>query len=240
ASAEATAKYFYLSIFSSAMLLYGFSFLYGMTGTTTLVSASPGVVPAIRDQLAEALAAQSHLLALGPVALVMIFAGLGFKMAAVPFHFYAPDVYQGTTNVNAGLLSVLPKIAGAVALVRVTVAVLPPGLSDFVWQLTLVLAVLTMTIGNVCALWQTNVRRMMGYSSIANAGFMLIGLTVALAMTQAGADQRALTYGGVAALVFYLVMYVFGALGTFATLAHLSSEEREISTIEQRAGTNKT
>lgn len=237
-SAEATAKYFYLSILSSAMLLYGFSFLYGMTGTTTLFGNA--AVPGIRDQLAQMVLDRSPLVMLAPLALVLIFAGLGFKMAAVPFHFYAPDVYQGTTNVNAGILAVLPKIVGAVALLRIAVVAFPADFATYAWQFAMVVAILTMTIGNICALWQTNVRRMMGYSSIAHAGYMFIGLTVALvARSQAGGDIQ-IGYGGMAALLFYLIVYAFASLGTFAALAHLSSDEREVSTVEELAGLNQS
>ena len=115
------------------------------------------------------------------LALVLIFAGLGFKIAAVPFHFYAPDVYQGTTHANAALLSVVPKAAGLVALVRIVRAghaghgAPTPGGSAWCWPS------LTMTFGNVLALWQDNLRRLLAYSSIAHAGYMLIGLAVGLA-----------------------------------------------------------
>lgn len=222
-SAEATAKYFFLSILSSALLLYGFSFLYGMAGTTSLSE--------IRVVLSAASASDDAggLSAFAPIALVLIFAGLGFRMAAVPFHFYAPDVYQGTTNVNAGLLAVAPKIAGVVALVRLTAYALPSA-SDFAWQLSMALAMITMTIGNVCALWQQNVRRLMAYSSIAHAGYMLIGLAVGLATG----------LGGVAAMLFYLLVYVFASLGTFAALAYLGSEERDVSEVEELAGLGGT
>jgi NADH-quinone oxidoreductase subunit N len=236
AGAEATAKYFFLSILASALLLYGFSFLYGMTGTTTLFNS--GDAPSIREALAEQVQSDNPLMILAPLALVLIFAGLGFRMAAVPFHFYAPDVYQGTTNVNAGILAVLPKIAGGVLLLRLAAVALPPSMAISAWPFMLVIAILTMTIGNVCALWQTNLRRMMGYSSIAHAGYMLIGLTVAIATRSLGDGQP--SFGGMTALVFYLIIYAFGALGTFAVLAHLSSDDREVSTVEELAGLNKS
>jgi NADH-quinone oxidoreductase subunit N len=230
-SAEATAKYFYLSILSSALLLYGFSFLYGIAGTTTMFGSE--AIDGIRDQLAIKAGEQNSLMFLMPLAMVLIFAGFGFKLAAVPFHFYAPDVYEGTTNVNAGILAVLPKIAGAIGLVRIAAVILPESTTANAWPYLLIISVLTMTIGNVCALWQTNLRRMMGYSSIAHAGYMLIGLTVALA-APAGAA------GGISSLVFYLLVYAFGSLGTFAVLAHLSTEGREISTLDEIAGLNKS
>jgi NADH-quinone oxidoreductase subunit N len=233
-SAEATAKYFFLSVLSSALLLYGFSFLYGMGGTTALFGA--GSVVGIHDVLSRM---DTGLVSLAPLAAILIFAGLGFKLAAVPFHFYAPDVYQGTTNANAALLAVMPKLAGAVALVRLSIVLLP-ALTNFAWQLVLVVSVLSMTVGNVCALWQTNVRRMLAYSSIAHAGYLLIGLAVFLGNATFGQPDATTGYGGAAALVFYLVVYAFGSLGAFAVLAHLSDERREVGTLDELAGLNKT
>ncbi len=215
-SAESTAKYFFLSILSSAILLYGFSFLYGIRGTTSL-TAAVGPTEAI-------LGAEG--LAFGEIALVLIVAGIAFKIAAVPFHFYAPDVYQGTTNANAGLLAVVPKIAGVVALLRIMPAMLP-FVAEFAWQLTIALALLSMTLGNVCALWQNDVRRMMAYSSIAHAGYMLIGVAVALASASTG---------GVSATLFYLSVYMFASIATFAALTYLSSDERELSKVDDLAG----
>ena len=171
-------------------------------------------------------AAQLHWLA--PVSLVLVFAGLGFKIAAVPFHFYAPDVYQGATNANAGWLAVAPKIAGIVALVRLVVVAMPTS-APFAWRLAMVLAMLTMTLGNVCALWQQNLRRLMAYSSIAHAGYMLIGLAVAMAAAETGQAG----YGGVAAMLLYLLVYVLAALGTFAALTYLGSDEREVNAVRR-------
>ena len=169
ASSEATLKYFFLSVLSSGFLLYGFSFLYGMTGTTMIAGSSHSL---------HALLPQSSLAQLAPLALVFTLAGIGFKIAAVPFHFYAPDVYQGTSNTNAALLSVAPKVAGIVILARLVSVGLGPDW-DLTWQTLLVLAIVTMTIGNVCALWQGHLRRLLAFSSIAHAGYMLIGLAAA-------------------------------------------------------------
>ena len=224
ATSEAAVKYFFLSILSSALLLYGLTMLYGVAGTTALVG-----LDSIQSKLATGMAVEQGLDAIVPMALVLIIAGLGFKMAAVPFHFYAPDVYQGATNANAGLLAVAPKIAGVIALVRVVVIAMPP--TPFAWQLALVLALLTMTIGNVCALWQQNVRRLMAYSSIAHGGYMLIGIAVAMATPAPG---------GISGTLFYLLVYIFASLGTFAALASLSRDEQEVSRLEQIAGLGKT
>jgi len=221
ATSEAAVKYFFLSVLSSSVLLYGLTMLYGVAGTTRLVGPE-----SVQAALQSSAAGTEGLASLAPFALVLIVAGLGFKMAAVPFHFYAPDVYQGTTNANAGLLAVAPKIAGVVALIRVAVLAMP-GVAEFGWQLALVLALLTMTIGNVCALWQQNLRRLMAYSSIAHAGYMLIGVAVAMALE---------TPGGISATLFYLLVYVFASMGMFASLASLGSGEQDVSRLEQLGG----
>ena len=221
-SGEVTAKYFFLSILSSAILLYGFSFLYGV-GESTVISTI-----AVRvGELSE-----GNLIA--TLALVLIFAGLAFKIAAVPFHFYAPDVYQGTSNANAGLLAVVPKVAGVVVLVRLVVAAMP-GLETTGWQLALAVAVITMTLGNVLALWQHNLRRMLAYSSIAHAGYLLIGLATGLAGTSAGESTD-----GVGAMIFYLLLYVVATTGTFAALCFLSRREHEVDSLDELAGLSRT
>ncbi|HEV3341003.1 MAG TPA: NADH-quinone oxidoreductase subunit N [Pirellulales bacterium] len=224
-SPEATAKYFFLSILSSALTLYGFSFLYGIGGSTDLAA------------LQSALTLQSEeptgLTSLATVGLVLIFAGIGFKITAVPFHFYAPDVYQGTTNGNAGVLAVLPKIAGFVALVRI-VAVAMPGMEGYSWKIALVLSVLTMTLGNVLGLWQDNIRRLLAYSSIAHSGYMLIGLAVGLAGAAAG-DQMA-TLDGLGPLFFYLAVYALATAGAFAALTYLGGQGKQIDTVDELAG----
>lgn len=250
-SSEATMKYFFLSIFSSAMLLYGFSFLYGIGGTTLIAGSEQ--TPGLREQITQVLtSARSEaaaegaasavsttaqaLASLSPLALILVVVGLGFKLAAAPFQFYAPDVYQGTTNANAGVLAVLPKIAGVAGLVRLIVVAMPAA-AEFAWQLTLVLAVLTMTIGNICALWQRNVRRLLAYSSIAHSGYILVGLAVATGVSAIGSTQVA---GGVAGMLFYIVVYALATIGTFAALAHLGSERKDVNTVDELAGLAKS
>ena len=148
ASHEATTKYFFLSMLSSGLLLYGFSFLYGIAGSTDLATiaahlAEGGLVGA---------SSSAGLAMLLPLAMLLIVAGIGFRMTAVPFHFYAPDVYQGTTAGNAGLLAVVPKIAAVVVLVRLVAAL--PGSEQFGWRVLLGISIATMTLGNTLALWQ--------------------------------------------------------------------------------------
>jgi NADH-quinone oxidoreductase subunit N len=226
---EAGTKYFFLSVLSSALVLYGFSFLYGAAGSTSLSE--------IRQALDAAGSSAAGTAAFARLALVLIFAGLGFRLTVVPFHFYAPDVYQGTTNPNAGLLAVVPKIAGLVAIVRIA-AVAMPGLEALGWQLSLALAMVTMTLGNLLALWQRNIRRLMAYSSIAHAGYMLIGLAVGFAA--AGGHSVANHFDGIGATFFYLLVYSAATAGTFAALAYLGGVGRQVSTVDELDGLAKT
>jgi NADH-quinone oxidoreductase subunit N len=234
---EATAKYFFLSILSSALLLYGFSFLYGLAGGTRL------------DYLHKALSNLPHLsdataamyLKLAPLAMLLVFAGLGFRMTAVPFHFYAPDVYQGTSHPNAGLLSTLPKIAGLLALVRIIVASMPGAeLQGLGWRIALVMSVLTMTLGNVLALWQDNIRRLLAYSSIAHGGYMLIGVAVGLATAASGEPSVSPKINGIGSALFYLAVYCLATIGAFAALNYLGSQDRQVDGVDELTGLGRT
>jgi NADH-quinone oxidoreductase subunit N len=223
---ESAAKYFFLSVLSSIILLYGFSFIYGVAGTMNLDGIRTAFLslqdmPKGYDNLAK-------------LALLLTFGGLSFRLAAVPFHFYAPDVYQGTSNSNAALLSVIPKAAGLAVLVRIVWAAMP-GVGLFAWQITAVVAILTMTLGNTMALWQKNLRRMMAYSSIAHAGYLLIGLAVALA---SGSGPTS-SWNGIAAMLFYLCVYSAATVGTFAMLEHLGHPARRVEDIDELAGLNR-
>lgn len=221
-SAEATVKYFFLGILSSAVFLMGLALLLAATGTTRMLGAQA--------------AAAGGALGTGPflIAYVLILAGLAYKIAAVPFHFYAPDVYAATTSANAALLSVLPKVAGLVALIRILSAT-PLGRADFVWQSALVVAILTMTMGNLCALWQRNARRLMAYSSIAHGGYMFMGVVVAVA--GAGADIR--FYDGYAATLVHLFVYAIASVGAFAVFTALSAQGREFTDVDDLGGLSR-
>ncbi len=234
-TSEATLKYFLLSILSSAMLLYGMSFLYGLTGTTSLrgIQAAVSTQPSVAALSFASLGISPD--ALIYLSLVFLVAGLGFRLAAVPFHFYAPDVFQGVTHANAALLSVVPKVAGLLAFTRLVILGFPQAASQ-AWEILLVLSILTMTLGNVCALWQQNLRRLLAYSSIAHAGYILIGITVALADSQRAGDSQ----GGVAAALVYVVVYAVAALGSFAVLAYLGSEQNEVHGVDELAGLART
>ena len=170
---------------------------------------------------------------------MLIFAGLGFKIAAVPFHFYAPDVYQGTTNANAGLLSVLPKIGrlrgpgppgGADHARR-------PGLYAFAWRIAMALAVLTMTFGNVMALWQDNVRRLLAYSSIAHAGYMLIGLAVGAGRRRRGEPG---SWDGLGALLLYLASTPWPRSAPSPRWPTWAGGDRQVDGVEELAGLGRT
>lgn len=234
---EAAVKYFLLSIFSSGFLLFGFSYLYGLTGTTN--------IPAMLEAFAGSDASTAGPSGLALVAVVMVIAGLGFRITAVPFHFYAPDVYQGAPTSGAALLAFIPKVAGFVALIRLLGYVGPihdllgsVGYSGLTLRMQVplllwILAAITMTLGSVVALWQDNLQRILAYSSVANAGYMLIGLTAAPYLPTDAA-------GGVGAVLFYLVAYGAMTLGVLGVLTLLNSGGRRVETVDDLAGLGRT
>jgi NADH-quinone oxidoreductase subunit N len=198
-SNEAAIKYYLMGAASSAVLLFGISLLYGLTGTTYL--------PEISSKLfgLQGTAALPAVWA----AVLLLFVALGFKVAAVPFHMWTPDAYQGAPTPITAYLSVGSKAAAFAALIRVFSVGLPV-LTDL-WQPALaVVAVVTMTYGNVVALSQTDVKRMMGYSSIAHAGYILTGLAV-------------FTPESLSATLYYLLAYAFTNLGVFAVIVLVAS-----------------
>ena len=224
AGAEAAAKYFFLSLVASALVLYGMSFLYGAGGSLELKE--------IRARLMVSGGTGGGVVEFAKLAVVLLLAGLGFKIAAVPFHFYAPDVYEGTSYPNAALLSVVPKIAGFTALMRILLEVFPPGGEEvWTWRVVLALAVLTMTVGNVVGLWQEHVRRLLAYSSIGQAGYILAGLAVGLA----GADSAGRT-DGLAAVLLYLAVYALATVGAFSVLESLRRTGQPVETVEDLGG----
>ncbi len=223
---EATLKYFLLSVFSSALVLYGMSWLYGVAGSTNFV--------AIREVLSNrAPHAGEGML---EIAFALLVAGLCFRIAAVPFHFYAPDVFQGTTASNAALLSLVPKIVGFVALMRL----IPLSGATDGWQrwvpefntklLLGVLAVATMFVGNLMALRQKHLYRLMAYSSIAHAGYMLVGLAIG----------DVLPVGGREAILFYLATYGLMTIGVFALLSAGGGEGLPLQTDAELRGLSRT
>jgi NADH-quinone oxidoreductase subunit N len=246
-SQEATIKYFLLSIVSAALLLYGFAFLYGLTGSTHLGAIREILAANYRLAGAGVPAAGGSLL--GIIALVLIVAGLGFKIAAVPFHFYAPDVYEGTSAFNAGFLAIAPKAAGILAMVRVLVETMA-GYESTAQQLLLVLAIITMTGGNCLALWQTNVRRLLAYSSVAHAGYMLIGLSAGLWQSWnshigTGIETAATVGGlglsdGLRGSLLYLLAYSLASAGLFSVLVYLGRPGKQVDHIDELTGLGRT
>src|SRR5690606_20504665 len=192
-SQEAGIKYFVLGAFSSAFFLYGIALVYGGTGTTSMVE--------ILDLFSTRVLTEDGLV-LGGLALMVV--GLGFKVAAVPFHFWTPDVYQGSPSAVVTWFASGVKVAGFAGLIRVLVLAFDAYSAD--WQpIVYLLAVLTLVVGAVLAVVQTNVKRMMAYSSINHAGFVLVGV-------QAATEQ------GVEAALFYLAAYTFLIAGTFGVI----------------------
>jgi NADH-quinone oxidoreductase subunit N len=192
-SNEAAVKYFLLGAFSLGILLYGMSLLYGLTGSTNL--------RAIATALVDPDAANRQLLLL---AVVLTAAGVAFKIAAVPFHMWAPDVYEGAPTPVTAFLSVGSKAASFAMLLRIFVEGLPSMSAD--WRMLFeALAIVTMTVGNIAAITQTNIKRMLAYSSIAQAGYVLIGVV-------AGTPR------GISATLIYLLVYALMQLGAFAVI----------------------
>ncbi|HEY3217150.1 MAG TPA: NADH-quinone oxidoreductase subunit N [Candidatus Eisenbacteria bacterium] len=210
-SNEAALKYFLLGAFASGFLLYGIALLYGATGTTNLARMAAFLV-------ATTLPGNPLLLVGGLLLLV----GFAFKVAAVPFHMWTPDAYEGAPTTVTGYMSAGAKAAGFAALLRVALVALGSLQAD--WTPILVsIAILTMTVGNVTALLQTNVKRMLAYSSIAHAGYVLV------AVVAGGVD------GGSAAL-FYLAVYSLMNLGAFGILALLGRDGDERVLLADLAG----
>ncbi len=237
---ESAMKYFLLSIFSSALLLFGFSYLYGAAGTTNLTAIGHALMRPGLDAGAAGLAL---------TAVVLATAGLGFKIAAVPFHFYAPDVYEGTTPSAAAILAFVPKVAGFAVLLRIYgynfglpgAAMIPGRILDGQGlKLLWILAAVTMTLGNVLALLQDNLRRILAYSSVAHAGYMLAGLAAAAPLLSpapgAGTDQALVRSAGVEAVVFYLAAYGAMTIGAFAVISYLDKPQRRVETVDDLAG----
>ena len=198
--AEASLKYILFGALSSGIMIYGFSLLYGVTGSTNII--------AIRQVIAlNPLAHQSINIPILWAATLLILAGVGYKISAFPFHFWTPDVYEGAPIPIAGFLSVASKAAGFGMLIRLVVFLFPTSAKTNLplidWQTILAIgAIVTMTFGNIAALLQTNVRRMLAYSTIAHSGYMLAALASGNA-------------SGIVAVMIYLAVYLFMQLGAF-------------------------
>ena len=213
-STEAGLKYFVLGALSSGMLLYGISLIYGFAGTTNF------------DLLAQTLKA-GHTPPVGvTIGLVFLLAGLAFKISAVPFHMWTPDVYEGSPTPVTAFFASAPKVAALALMVRATAGAFPSLVAE--WQQILIfMAVASMLVGAFIALVQTNIKRLMAYSSIGHVGYALVGLAVG-------------TQAGIEALLIYLAIYLTMTLGTFAGILTLRRSEGYVENISDLAGLSRT
>jgi len=213
-SSESSLKYFLLGSFATAFFLYGVALMFGATGSTNIDLISQrlqsGPVPV-----------------LAYVAMSLMFVGLGFKVAAAPFHIWTPDVYEGAPAPIVGLMSTAPKAAAFAVLLRVVFAINAPGRFWLIW----IAAALSMTLGNIGALVQTNVKRLLAYSSIAHAGYML----VAYAMTTPENSS-----GGISAVMFYTAAYAAMNVGAFAVVSHFANAGERYVTLEDYEGLGRS
>src|SRR6266481_2214238 len=214
-SGESAMKYFLLGSFATAFFLYGIALVYGATGTTRL------------DMMVDA-DASSTLLKLG---LSMILIGLGFKVAAAPFQIWTPDVYEGAPTPVTALFSVGPKAAAFALLLRIFATV--PAATHFWFWAFWALAALTMFAGNLGALVQTNVKRLLAYSSIAHAGYILVAFAAVTSMAKGGRAEAAAAY---AAVLFYLLSYALVKLGTFTIVSQLGGAGEKNLSLDDYAG----
>ncbi len=213
-SSESSLKYFLLGSFATAFFLYGVALMFGATGSTNI------------DLISQSLRS-GPVQVLVYVAMALMFVGLGFKVAAAPFHIWTPDVYEGAPAPVVGLMSTGPKAAAFAVLLRVVFAINAPGSFWLIW----VAAALSMTLGNVGALVQTNVKRMLAYSSIAHAGYLL----VAFAIT--GSKNSPI---GISAAMFYTAAYAAMNVGAFAVVSHFANAGERYVTLEDYEGLGRT
>lgn len=212
-SNEAAVKFFLLGAFSSGLLLYGMSLLYGIGGSTKL------------SIIAQRLAERPSPDPLSWVAMITLLAGIFFKIAAVPFHQWTPDVYEGAPTSITAFISVAPKVASFAFFIRILIAALWPMRAE--WQvLTIGVSIATMTLGNLAAITQTNIKRFFGYSTISHVGYLLLGLVAA-----ADGNREGLT-----AIVIYLLVYAFMNLGAFAVVIVMRRKDLIGDEIDDLAG----
>ncbi|MCU0481947.1 MAG: NADH-quinone oxidoreductase subunit N [Anaerolineae bacterium] len=237
-SIESGMKYFLFGSFASAIMLYGFSLLYGFTSQTNIYA------------IADYMTGPEFGLSAVPivVALVLIFVGFGFKISAVPFHFWTPDVYEGAPTPVTAFVSVASKAASMAVLMRILIALFPAEfvingqiMQEFWIQLVIILAVISMTVGNVLALVQKNIKRLLAYSSISQAGYTLIGIAAiqSMRLTEGMTDiSQSAAAQGVAAVTFYMFMYTFTNLLAFGVVV-IFTEATGSESIKDLAGLSR-
>ena len=212
-SIESSVKYFLLGSFATAFFLYGIALIFGATGSTS--------VYAIANVLRNAASPLAY------AGVAMMFVGLGFKIASAPFHIWTPDVYEGAPAPIVALMSTGPKAAAFAVLLRVLFATAAPGWFWLVW----VSAALSMTLGNIGALIQNNIKRMLAYSSIAHAGYLLVAFAAAKQVGLASNNDV-----GISAAIFYTAAYAAMNVGAFAVISHFASVGEKYVTLDDYAG----
>ncbi|MCC7023410.1 MAG: NADH-quinone oxidoreductase subunit N [Thermomicrobiales bacterium] len=216
---EGGMKYFLLGIFASAILVYGMAWVYGLTGSTNL----DAIALALQNSVTGANGLDPSLV----LALLLVIVGLGFKMAAVPFHFWTPDAYDGAATPVTAYMSVIPKVAAFAASIRLLVQALGPVADDWVNVIAL-LALITMVFGNIVAVSQRDVKRMLAYSSIAHTGYMMVGLAAYRSSSGFLSPGATPTTGdnGISSLLTYLLAYAVMNIGAFAVVAWVQHRGR--------------
>jgi NADH-quinone oxidoreductase subunit N len=205
-SSESSVKYFLLGSFATAFFLYGVALMFGATGSTS--------IPVIGDVLSS-----GNIPPLAYVGIALMFVGLGFKVAAAPFHIWTPDVYEGSPSPIVGFMSTAPKAAVFAVLLRIVFEAHAPGRVWLIW----IMAALSMTLGNIGALVQDNIKRLLAYSSIAHAGYLLVAFA-------------ALPHDGIPSAMFYTASYAAMNVGAFAVISHFGGGGERYVTLEDYAG----
>jgi NADH-quinone oxidoreductase subunit N len=238
-SGEAGIKYIIVGAMAAGLMLFGMAFIYGATGEVRFVYESDGQLVALSSVVAN-LDSGMQMTALFGFAVLLV--GLGFKVAAVPFQAWVPDVYQGAPTPITAFLSVGSKAAGFVLILRIVTLVIPTVVSgvdtvlvDQLVKLFALIAGLTLFYGNLAAIPQKNLKRLMGYSSIGHAGYLLLGVVAVLAMKAAGQD----TMTGVSAIAFYLFAYVFTSMAMFIGMVIFTQGSEDSHAIDDYAGLGK-
>jgi NADH-quinone oxidoreductase subunit N len=247
-STEGAVKYFLLGSFAAAILLYGLALLYGITGHTDL----PGIREALANpaQLApgspEAMVATQTTMQnrIGLLAMVLVLVGLAFKVSAVPFHMWTPDAYEGAPTPATAYMAVTVKAAAFGAMLKVMLTVFGDvssyGSGTAGWPAMVGwLAVITMTVGNLVAITQSSVKRMLAYSSIAHAGYIMVGLVVAPRADSVAGNALTIGQGATAAVLFYLLGYTVSNVGAFGSLILAGSKGAEAVSYDDLAGLGK-